>query len=146
MEVKAQNIIKEIKRIKEKNKITYIDIMEQMEEINPSSVVSLSTLRRICSDGAEMKASSFNYEQILLPVYNAILTLSKEPKSESEHDKELNGYKAVIRVQNEELDRLLELREHLEERVDFLVDRINFLTDQVKQKDEIIKRLMEKCL
>jgi len=138
METKAQSIVREIKRIKEENKITYIDIMEQMEQINPSSVVSLSTLRRICSDSGEMKASSFNFEQILMPVYNAIQVLSKEPKPETEHDKELNGYKAVIRVQNEELDRLIELKEHLD-------NRVNFLIDQIKLKDELIKKLMDQC-
>lgn len=153
MESNALEKIKEMKEIKAKTKITYIDIMEEMQEIDESSMVSLSTLRRIFRDGSEMKAKSFNYEEILIPVYNAVKALELIPKPESLHDKELDGYKAVIRVQNEELDRLLELKEHLDSRVDFLVaqitkkdELINYLVEQQKAKDEVIHKLMEKCL
>ena len=55
----------------------------------------------------------------------------------TEFERELDGYKAVIRVQNEELDRLLELKEHLEGRVDFLIKHI-------EKKDKMIDILMEK--
>ena len=146
METEAQKKIKEMKQIKEDYKITYDDIMVEMEKLDSSKVVSLSTLRRIFRDGSESKASSFNYEEIILPAYNAVKNLDKKPSPSSPFELELQGYKNVIRVQNEELDRLLELKEHLDSRVDFLVERINFLTEQVKQKDELIKKLMEKCL
>lgn len=146
METEAQKKIKEMKAIKEEYKITYDDIMVEMEKLDSSKVVSLSTLRRIFRDGSEQKASSFNYEEIILPAYNAVKALDKKPSPSSPFELELQGYKNVIRVQNEELDRLLELKEHLDSRVDFLVERINFLTEQVKQKDELITKLMEKCL
>ena len=146
METKAQNMIKEMKQIKEEYKITYDDIMVEMERLDSSKVVSLSTLRRIFRDGSESKASSFNFEEIVVPAYNAVKNLDKKPSPSSPFELELQGYKNVIRVQNEELDRLIELKEHLDDRVDFLVERINFLTDQIKQKDELIKKLMEKCL
>ena len=146
MESRATEIIRESKAIKEEKKITYIDIMEQMEQLDRNSVVSLSTLRRVFRDGSEMKASSFNFEEILLPIYNAMQVLGKTPKAESEYDKELNGYKAVIRVQNEELDRLLELKEHLDERVEFLIEQIKLKDRRLDEKDEMIKKLMDKCL
>ena len=146
METEAQKKIKEMKAIKEEYKITYDDIMVEMEKLDSSKVVSLSTLRRIFRDGSEQKASSFNYEEIILPAYNAVKALDKKPSPSSPFELELQGYKNVIRVQNEELDRLLELKEHLDSRVDFLVERINFLTEQVKQKHEMITKLMEKCL
>ena len=139
MDSKAIDIIREAKAIRAENKITYITIMEQMEELDPTSVVSLSTLRRFFRDGSETKASSFNYEEVLLPIITAMRALAQKPQPESEHDKELEGYKAVIRVQNEELDRLLELKEHLDNRVDFLLK-------QIEKKDELIKKLMEKVL
>ncbi len=146
MENRALNMIREIKAIRAEYKITYIDIMEQMEEIDQTSVVSLSTLRRIFRDGSELKASSFNFEEILLPVYHAVKALEKTPKPDTPLDKELDGYKAVIRVQNEELDRLLELKEHLEARVAFLVEQIERKDRRMDEKDEIIKQLMAKCL
>ena len=150
MEKQAKEKIKEIKEIKRKSKLTYIDIMEEMEQINPESVVSLSSLRRICRDGSEMKASSFNFEEILMPVYNAVKSLEKKPKSDSPFDKELDGYKAVIRVQNEELDRLLDLKEHLDDRVEYLVrsndakdEIVKNLMDQLKEKEEMLKHVIE---
>ena len=139
MENRPAEMIREMKEIKGKYKISYMDIMEQMAEIDETTMASLSTLRRIFRDGSEYKASSFNFEEILVPVYEAVKALDKEPKEKTEFDKELDGYKAVIRVQNEELDRLLELKEHLDERVEFLVQ-------QIQQKDELIKKLTDKYL
>ena len=141
-----QEIILYIQRSKEANKITYMDIMEKMAELDECTMVSLSTLRRVCRQGAELKASSFNYNEILIPIYNAVKALVASPKEKTEHDVELDGYKAVIRVQNEELDRLIELKEHLEERVAFLLEQIERKDKRMDQKDEIIKRLMDKCL
>jgi len=138
METEAQKKIKEMKQIKEEYKITYDDIMVEMERLDSSRVVSLSTLRRIFRDGSEQKASSFNYEEIIIPAYNAVKNLDKKPSPSSPFELELQGYKNVIRVQNEELDRLIELKEHLD-------NRVNFLIDQIKLKDELIKKLMDQC-
>ena len=146
METEAKSMIREMKQIKEEYKITYDDIMVEMEKIDSSKVVSLSTLRRIFRDGSEAKASSFNYEEIILPAYNAVKNLDKKPSPSSPFELELQGYKNVIRVQNEELDRLLELKEHLDDRVNFLIEQIKLKDRRLDEKDEIIKKLMEKCL
>ena len=146
METEAKSKIKEMKQIKEEYKITYDDIMVEMEKIDSSKVVSLSTLRRIFREGSEAKASSFNYEEIILPAYNAVKNLDKKPSPSSPFELELQGYKNVIRVQNEELDRLIELKEHLDDRVNFLIEQIKLKDRRLDEKDEIIKKLMEKCL
>ena len=137
MENRPVEIIREMKAIKQKYKLSYMDIMEKMAEIDESTMVSLSTLRRMFRDGSELKANSFNFEEILRPVYDAVKALDKNPPEKTEFDRELDGYKAVIRVQNEELDRLLELKEHLDERVEFLVE-------QIEKKDKLIDILMDK--
>ena len=146
MDRKSADIIREVKAIRAENKITYIDIMEEMEKLDRASVVSLSTLRRVFRDGSETKAGSFNYEHILIPIRDAMRSLAKEQKPESERDKELDGYKAVIRVQNEELDRLIELNEHLQNRVEFLVEQINLKDRRMDEKDEMIRKLMDRVL
>ena len=146
METEAKSKIREMKQIKEEYKITYDDIMVEMEKIDSSKVVSLCTLRRIFRDGSEAKASSFNYEEIILPAYNAVKNLDKKPSPSSPFELELQGYKNVIRVQNEELDRLLELKEHLDDRVNFLIEQIKLKDRRLDEKDAIIKKLMEKCL
>lgn len=137
MENRPAEMIKEMKAIKNEYKITYMDIMEKMAEIDETTMASLSTLRRLFRDGSELKASSFNFELILVPVYDAVKALDKNPPEKTEFDKELDGYRAVIRVQNEELDRLLELKEHLDGRVDFLIK-------QIEKKDKLIDMLVEK--
>ena len=146
METEAKSKIREMKQIKEEYKITYDDIMVEMEKLDSSKVVSLSTLRRIFREGSEAKASSFNYEEIILPAYTAVKNLDKKPSPSSPFELELQGYKNVIRVQNEELDRLLELKEHLDDRVNFLIEQIKLKDRRLDEKDAIIKRLMEKCL
>lgn len=139
MEKKAVEIIKDAKRIKSEAKVTYENILEQMEELDPSTVISRSTLRRIFREGSEAKASSFNYEEILVPVDNAMQALSKKPKPASERDHEMEAYKAIIRVQDEEIDRLMDMNKLLQDRVEFLVK-------QVDNKDQIIRQLIEKAL
>ena len=139
MEKKAVDIIKDAKRIKAETKVTYDNILHKMEELDQSTVISLSTLRRIFRSGSEAKASSFNYTEILLPVDNAMQALSKEPRPESERDHELEAYKAIISMQGEEMDRIMELNNHLQARIEFLVK-------QIDAKDELIKMLAEKVL
>ena len=149
MENEAKKRIIENKKVKEEKKISYPDIMEKMAELDPSLVPSLSTLRRVCHKGSELKASSFNFDEIITPIYNAVKALEGDPKPRSE----LDGYKAVIEVQNEELDRLFEIKELLDVRVEYLVgqsktkdETIAFLMRQLDAKDEMIAKLMEKCL
>ena len=153
MENRAAQMIQEMKEIKSNSKLTYDDIMVQMEKLNSSTVVSLSTLRRVFRERSETKASSFNFEEILTPIYNAVKDLEGKPSPSSPFEIELQGYKNVIRVQNEEIDRLLDLKEHLDSRVDFLVrqsdtkdELISALMKQITEKDETIRRLMDKCL
>ena len=153
VESNAREIVKEIKRIREDNKITYMDIMEEMEKMDPTKVASLSTLRRVFRDGSESNAGGFNYEGTLLPILAALKRLDKKPKSKTPADEKLEGYKAVIRVQNEELDRLFEIKEHLDDRVNYLVaqskvkdDQVAFLMAEIKEKNEMIRQLMKKCL
>ena len=139
MENKAADLIKEIKEIKEENDITYAEIMEQMESMDSSTVPSLSSVRRVFRDGSESKASGFNYEEILLPIYNAMLELNKQPRAESVHDMQIKALKSVLRIQAEEIDRMMELNSHLQARVEFLVG-------QVDKKDALIQKLMERAL
>lgn len=137
MESKSIEKIKEIKSIKKSMKLTYMEIVDEMKELDFSTAVSLSSLRRVCSNGSESKASSFNYDEIIAPIYNAVKSLEKKGKPEVEDpfEIELEGYKAVIAVQNEELDRLFEMKELLDGRVDFLIN-------QIQTKDAMISDLL----
>lgn len=142
---KAQELIKQLKQIKEENEITYPRIIERMEKNGKS--VSLSTLRRVFADNSESNANAFSYENTLLPIAEALLNVEDLPTpADSPHAKEIDALKAVIHVQNEEISRLHELKEHLESRVTFLLEQIERKDRRMDEKDAIIKQLMEKLL
>lgn len=122
MESKA--LIKEIKEIKERKKITYSEIMEALPKENGIPVLSFATVRRVFAKDSEDRASSFNYEGTLLPISEAI--------------KQING--SIDNLPPSEI--ILLLKEQIEEKDD-LIQR---LIDRLDQKDEIIRRLMDKCM
>ena len=141
----AQELIKQLKEAKARNEVTYPRILERMEK--NGRFVSLTTLRRVFADGSEMNAGSFNYESTLLPIAEVLLDVEDVPTDEnSPYAKEIDGLKSVIHVQNEEIARLHELKEHLESRVTFLLGQIEKKDRRMDAKDEIIQRLMDKCL
>ena len=129
-------IIVELKNAKKEKEITYPRLLDMLEA--NGTPLGLTTLRRVFADGSE-KNDSFNYSTTIQPL-EAILLQDDIPEPESNpYAKELEGFKAVIHTQNEELVRLYKMTEHLE-------DRIKFLVDQINKKDDIIQRLMDKVL
>ena len=142
---RAQELIKQLKEIKAKNEITYPRIIERMEK--NGKVVSLTTLRRVFADGSEMNADAFNYESTLMPIAEVLLNAEDVPTPESSpYALEIDGLKSVIHVQNEEIARLHEMKEHLENRITFLLEQIEKKDRRMDEKDEIIRRLMDKVL
>lgn len=141
----AGELIKRLKEIKKSNEITYPRIIERIEK--NGKFVSLTTLRRVFADGSENNANSFNYENTLLPIAEVLLEAEDVPTpASSPWAKEIDALKAVIHVQNEEIARLHEIKEHLESRITFLLDQIEKKDRRMDEKDEIIRKLMEKCM
>lgn len=141
----AQELIKQLKDAKARNEVTYPRILDRLEK--NGKYVSLTTLRRVFADGSEANAASFNYENTLLPIAEVLLDVEEIPTDEnSPYAKEIDGLKSVIHVQNEEIARLHELKEHLEARVTFLLEQIEKKDRRMDEKDEVIRRLMDKVL
>lgn len=120
MEQKAQSLIHQLKEIKDRKKITYNDIMNSLPQENGIPVVSFATVRRVFAKGSEFHANSFNYENTLLPISEAI--------------KRIDG--SMDNLPQSEIIMLL--REQIEEKDD-LIQR---LIDRLDQKDEIIKQFL----
>lgn len=141
----AQELIHQLKEAKKRDEVTYPRLLERMEA--NGKVVSLTTLRRVFADGSEKIAGTFSFENTLIPIAEVLLNVEDVPTPcDSPCAKEIDGLKAVIHVQNEELARLHELKEHLENRITFLLGQIEIKDRRMDEKDEIIKRLMDKCL
>ena len=142
---RSEDLIRQLKEVKQSNEITYPRIMERLEKINKP--LSLTTLRRVFAPGSEISADSFSYENTLLPIAEVLLSAEDVPTPEnSPYSKEIDALKAVIHVQNEELARLHEMKEHLESRITFLLEQIEKKDRRMDEKDEMIKKLLEKCL
>lgn len=132
----VSKLIVDLKNAKAEKEITYPRLMDMLEA--NKTPISLTTLRRVFADGSE-KNDSFNYISTLAPL-EAILLAEDIPEPETNpYAKELEGYKAVIHAQNEELVRVYQLLDHLE-------DRVLFLVEQCRTKDELIKQLAAKAL
>ena len=118
-------IITELKKAKAEKEITYPRLLDMLEAAG--TPLGLTTLRRVFADGSE-KNDSFNYASTIAPL-EAILLVEDIPEPESNpYAKELEGFKAVIHSQNEELVRMYEMTKHLEGRIEFLVGQINSWT------------------
>lgn len=139
-----QELIKQLKEAKARDEVTFPRIIERMEK--NGDFLSLSTLRRVFADGSEQNAQSFSYENTLMPIAEVLLKVEDVPTPDSPFAKEIDGLKAVIHCQNEEIVKLHEMQEHLEARITFLIEQIEKKDRRMDEKDEIIKKLMEKCL
>lgn len=138
---RASELIKQLKDVKEKNEITYPRIMDRIEK--NGKYVSLTTLRRVFADNSD--ASNFDYENTLLPIAEALLNVEDVPTAPSSpYAQEIDGLKAVVHVQNEEIARLHEMKEHLENRIEFLIDQIGKKDRRMDEKDEMIRKADQK--
>ena len=141
----AAELIRQLKEAKANGEITFPRIMERLESIG--HYISLSTLRRVFAEGSENNAASFNYETTLLPIAEVLFDTENVPTPpDNPYAKEIDGLKAVIRVQNEEIVKLHDMKDHLENRITFLISQIELKDKRMDEKDDIIKRLMDKCL
>ena len=145
MELSAkQELITQLKEAKANREYTFPRILEEMEK--NGKFLSLSSLRRVFADGSEANAASFSYENTLLPIAEVLLKVEDVPTPDSPYAKEIDGLKSVIHVQNEEIVKLHEMQELLESRITFLLEQIEKKDRRMDEKDEIIRRLMDKCL
>lgn len=132
----VSKLIVDLKNAKAEKEITYPRLMDMLEA--NKTPISLTTLRRVFADGSE-KNDSFNYISTLAPLETILLAEDIPEPETNPYAKELEGYKAVIHAQNEELVRVYQLLDHLE-------DRVLFLVEQCRTKDELIKQLAAKAL
>ena len=139
-----QQLIIDLKKAKSEKEITYPRLIEMLE--NHGAPISLTTLRRVFANGSETN-DSFNYASTLKPLEDVLLSSDEIPSQElNPYAQHIEGLKAVIHTQNEEIVRLHEIKEHLEQRITFLLEQIEKKDRRMDEKDEIIRQLMAKVL
>lgn len=140
-----QELIRNLKDAKIDGEFTYQRIIEKMA-LN-GDYISISTLKRVFKKDAEKTAESFNLENTLMPIAKVLLKIEDVPTDPSlPCAPEIEKLKSVIHAQNEEIERLHELQDHLESRIEFLISQIELKDRRMDEKDEIIRRLMDKYL
>ena len=139
----SSNIILKLKAVKEEKHLSIKDIMEEIKE--NGDYLSSSTLRRVFADDSEYV--SFSYEHTLRPIVSALLPDEEEIQDNpSALFAETELLKTIIQHKDDEIEQLRELKEHLEERIEFLISQISLKDSRMDQKDVIIQKLMDKCL
>ena len=117
--MEARDLIRQMKEMKANGKITYNDIMHELT-VNDVPLVSRTTLVRVFASGSEDKATTFNYEETLLPISQAIKRLYKDNT-----------------IHTQEIRELIDI---ICDEKDLLIKR---LIDRLDQKDSIIQQLIK---
>lgn len=152
----TQEIIAQLKTIKSEYELTIPKIKEMMEK--NGDFISLTTLHRVFSEHGEQ--DSFSYERTIAPIARALLFQDHKELEQGEQETtadRLEGLKAILLLKNEKIDLLSnqieklrkqveDLREQYDKRLAFLRDQIELKDRRMDEKDEIIKKLLEKCL
>ena len=145
---KSQELIVKLKQTKKRKNITYNAILDELT-VNGIPLLSMTTLRRVFATNSEHKASSFNYEETLLPISDALNRLA-EADEDAPQKKEIEALNNMIRIQGDAIDRMVLSKEQLISKVDAYAQKlsekdalITRLIDRLDQKDEIIRQFIK---
>lgn len=143
----VQEIIEELKAIRLERNLSISDILELVR--NSGEYISETTIRRVFAEDSEIN-ECFSYDKTLRPIAKALL-FAKPDKEELETSiAEVDGLKAIIRFKNNELqllqDQMENMRKEFDRRIAFLLSQIEKKDRRMDRKDEIIQKLMDKCL
>ena len=143
----TQEVITRLKAIKKENELTLPRIMDMIEA--NGEYVSMTTLRRVFAANSELE-DSFSYDKTIRPIARALLCHEHPGEEDRSAAAEIEGLKAVIWLKNEEIDRLKKqietIKEQMERRMEFLLDQIAKKDKRMDEKDQLIKKLMDKVL
>jgi Fe2+ or Zn2+ uptake regulation protein len=159
--VNLKEIVLQLKAIKEKDNLTINEIMMRLEESGSS--LSESTIRRVFKDNSE-NDGGFTYEKVLKPIAEVLLPEESEMSDDPALFEKNEALHAIIKEKNRVIETLQDkiedlnsqnsvlkqqidgFRKEYDLRLRFLRDQIELKDKRMDEKDEIIKRLMDKCL
>ena len=145
MESKSENLIRQIKHTIRHNKISYPDIMAGLTTDGVPKV-SLTTVRRVCANGSENRASSFNYEETLIPIADAVKRIAGGNCNDACLHEIRDLLETNVRFITEQIEEKDKLIKRLIDRLDQKDEIIQQFIVDLKQKDSIIDKLMERII
>lgn len=152
--VNLKEIVLRLKAVKEKDHLSINDIMEKLE--TSGSYLSESTVRRVFRDNSENDLG-FTYAKALKPIADILLDDESETADDPALLEKYEALHAIIKEKNRTIEILEQKVDELSAQLDgfrkeydlrlrFLRDQIELKDKRMDEKDEIIRRLMEKVL
>ena len=152
--VNLREIVLRLKEVREKEHLSISEIMSKLEAAG--SFLSESTVRRVFHDNSENDLG-FTYAKVLKPIADVLLDEDEETADDPALLEKNEALHAIIREKNRNIEMLQakvdelsaqldSFRKEYDLRLRFLRDQIELKDRRMDEKDEIIKKLMEKCL
>lgn len=147
--IDTKNVILALKQVKKEKKLSLDKILTMMNENDPSSAVSKTTLSRVFAKGSEELI--FKYENTLRPIANVLLDI--ENIEEDDSNKTV-AMKSILKLKKdiiEELESKLKTveddqkqkyHERLAKETEKFQQSLNFAMKQIELKDRRIDLLM----
>lgn len=137
----SHDLILALKKAKKESEYTLPRLEEEI--LRNGESVSQTTLKRVFREGSE--DTFFNLEHTLIPIAKVLLDGKDLPTpKDSPYTAEIELLKAELRVQVERCESLRERNDILESRVNFLIEQIEKKDRRMDEKDETIRKLMNK--
>lgn len=142
--IATREIVLQLKAVKAERGLSWQDIKILLK--NNGDYLAQSTLQRVFAEGSE--DDNFRYESTLAPLVRALLWQNggDDIADAAVADDRIAGLQAVILLKDAELEKLRDINEHLESRVEFLLEQIEKKDRRMDEKDALIQKLMEKVL
>lgn len=148
--IDTRDVILALKKVKSEQKLSIDKILTMVEQQDPSTAVSRTSIARVFRKGSENQI--FKYEGTLRPIANALLDMEN---IETSDDTETTAMKSILRLKKDLIDELesklktvksdehLKYQKKLEELTENYQRSIDFLNHQIALKDKRIDQLMD---
>ena len=146
----TKDVILALKHVKKEKKLSLDKILELMQEQDPSTAVSKTTLSRVFAKGSEELI--FRYENTLRPIANALLDIEN---IETGDDIDTQAYKSILKLKKDLIQELegklqtieseekAKYNEKLIKETEKFQRSLDFMKHQMELKDKRIDQLMD---
>lgn len=139
LQKKISEIIRNLKRVRSEDGLSISEIVKLCEENGES--VSETTVKKVFAEGSE--AFSFNYENTLKPIINALLG-DHEETAETDMMISVAEFKAAkIKDLESQLERM---ENSYKRRIEFLKNQIEIKDARIDKRDEMITKLIDSII